>query len=72
MQITIEFFRIRPSDSAEALLDRIQQVVPDFEAAKVRAISLFENWDMPQRPDGVRILDESGAEVFTWKPGEDV
>lgn len=70
MHITIEFFRIRPGDDAEALLDRFQQVVPDFEAAKVRAKSLFENWDMPQRPDGLRIIGEDGAEVFRWRPGD--
>ncbi len=70
MVFTFEFFRIRPSDKAHAMLERVSQVAPDFEAAKVRAKSLFETWDMPQAPDGVRILDEGGSEVFTWKPGD--
>jgi hypothetical protein len=69
MLFTFEFFRIRPGDKAHALLERISQVAPDFEAAKVRAKSLFETWDMPQTPDGVRILDQGGSEVFTWTPG---
>ena len=34
----------------------------------VRAKSLFETLEMPQRPDGVRILDEGGTELFAWKP----
>ena len=67
---TFEFFRIRPSDSAHAMLDRISQIAPDIEAAKMKARSLFETWDLPQKPDGVRILDEAGAEIFTWKKGD--
>jgi hypothetical protein len=67
VRFTIEFFRIRASDDAHALLDRVVHVVPDLEAAKVRAQSLFETLDMPQRPDGLRILDDGGAEVFAWE-----
>jgi hypothetical protein len=26
---------------------------------------------MPQNPDGLRILDEDGNEVFFWTPGTD-
>ena len=70
MQFTIEFFRIRASDGAHATLARISQDVPDLEAAKVRAISLFENLDMPQSPDGLRILNSAGIEVFVWRPGD--
>ena len=71
MQITIEFYRIRPGDDAHATLDRITQIVPDLDGAKVRAKSLFETLDMPRSPDGLRILDSAGAEVFTWSPGDD-
>ncbi len=70
MQITIEFYRIRPEDQAQATLDRITQTVPDLDGAKVRAKSLFETLDMPQAPDGLRILDSEGAEVFAWSPGD--
>jgi hypothetical protein len=35
----------------------------------MKARSLFGSLDLPQKPDGVRILDESGAEVFVWNPG---
>jgi hypothetical protein len=27
--------------------------------------------NMPQNPDGLRILDEDGNEVFFWTPGTD-
>jgi hypothetical protein len=70
MHFAVEFFRIRPGDNAHAVLERISQDVATLEDAKVRARSLFETLDMPQAPDGLRILDGAGAEVFTWKPGE--
>jgi hypothetical protein len=70
MHFTVEFFRIRPGDDAHAILDRISQDVPTVEDAKVRARSLFETLDMPQAPDGLRLLDRAGAEVFTWRRGE--
>ena len=70
MRFTIEFFRVRPHDSAHATLDRIQQVVPDLDAAKVRAKSLFETLDLPQKPDGLRILNSAGTEVFVWTPDQ--
>ena len=64
----IEFFRIRDIDQAHAILDRVEHDTADLEDAKVRAVSLFETLDMPQRPDALRILDESGDEVFVWSP----
>ena len=71
MQFTIEFFRIRPGDGAHATLDRISQDLPDLESAKTRAKPLFETLDMPQAPDGLRVLNSGGAEVFVWSPADD-
>lgn len=68
MRFTIEFFRIRPSDSAHAILDRVLHDAPTVEAAKTKALALFETLSMPQAPDGLRILDDEGAEVVTWRP----
>ena len=51
MQFTLKFFRVRPSDSAYAMPDRISQDVPDLDNAKVRAKILFETLDLPQAPD---------------------
>jgi hypothetical protein len=67
MVFTFEFFRIRCSDT----LDRVLQNVPDLDAANVRAQSMFENMDLPQKPDGFRILDEGGKEVFASSESRD-
>jgi len=71
MTFTIEFFRIRKEDNARALLDRITHIASDLESAKVKAMSLFETLSLPQNPDGLRILDQNGQEVFYWTPGTD-
>jgi len=65
---TIEFFRVRDTDDAHAVLDRVEHDTADLEDAKTRAKSLFETLDMPQKPDALRILDERGEEVFIWGP----
>jgi hypothetical protein len=65
----IEFFRIRDADDAHAILDRVEHDTADLEDVKVRAQSLFETLDMPQKPDALRILDQNGDEVFFWEPG---
>ena len=68
MMFTIEFFRIRKEDNAR-MLDRITHIASDLESAKVKARSLFDTLNMPQNPDGLRILDQSGNDVFFWTPG---
>ncbi len=72
MMFTIEFFRLRKEDDAHATLDGITHRAPDLESAKVKARSLFDTLSMPQNPDGLRILDQDGNEVFFWTPGTDV
>jgi hypothetical protein len=64
-------FPRRPNDDAHATLDRLSVIVDDLDAAKVKARSLFETLEMPQKPDGLRILDENGCELFFWKQGKD-
>ena len=44
-------------------------MAPDPESAKVKARSLFDTLNMPQNPDGLRILDQDGREAFFWTPG---
>jgi len=68
MMFTIEFFRIRKEDNARAMLDRITHIASNLESAKVKAKSLLETLNMPQNPDGLRILDQTGQEVFFWTP----
>jgi hypothetical protein len=65
---TIEFFRVRNTDDAHATLGRVEHDTMDLDDAKVRARSLFETLNMPQKPDALRIIDELGEEVFVWRP----
>lgn len=71
MMFTIEFFRTRQKDNARATLDRISHIAADLQSAKVKAKSLFATLNLPQNPDGLRILDQEGHEVFFWTPGSD-
>ncbi|MBL0407829.1 hypothetical protein JKG68_28390 [Microvirga aerilata] len=64
----IEFFRVRGTDEAHAILDRVEHDATDLDDAKVRALSLFETLEMPQKPDALRIMDHNGDEVFVWSP----
>jgi hypothetical protein len=68
MKFTIEFFRIRPNDEAHATLDPISIVADNLDAAMVKGKSLFDTLDMPQNPDGLRILDQVKRELFVWVP----
>ncbi len=70
MNFTIEFFRIRPSDKAHATLDLILIGADNLDAATVKAKSLFDTLDRPQKPDGLRILDQMKRELFVWKPDD--
>lgn len=69
-RFTIEFYRIRERDEAHATLDNVSVLAPDFESAKVKAVSMFNNRDMPQRPDGFRIMNSAGDELYRWVPGD--
>jgi len=71
MMFTIEFFRIRERDNADAMLDGITPIASDLESAKVKAKSLFDTLNPQQNPDGLRILDQGGNEVFFWTPRTD-
>jgi hypothetical protein len=71
VQFTIEFFRVRPTDDLHATLARVSVIADDLAAAKVKAESLFETLDMPQRPDGFRILVQEEREVFGWIRSDD-
>jgi hypothetical protein len=70
MNFTIEFFRVRSTDDSRATLDRISVAADNLEAAKVKAKSLFETLDMPQKPDGLRILVQKERELFVWSRGD--
>jgi hypothetical protein len=65
-----QFFRTRPSDEAHATLDRISIAADNLAAATVKAKSLFDTLGMPQKSDGLRILDLVKRELFVWKPDD--
>jgi hypothetical protein len=46
------------------------QFAPDHRAltASVKAKSLFDTLDMPQKPDGLRNLDQVKRELCVWVP----
>jgi hypothetical protein len=71
MKFTIEFFYLREEDDAHATLGRITHIGTALEAANVKAKSLFETLNMPQKPDGLRILDQDGVEVLFCISGAD-
>jgi hypothetical protein len=69
-QFTIELYRTRERDNAHAILERVTVIAPDFESAKTKAASMFDNLEMPQRPDGFRILNSAGEELCRWLPSD--
>jgi hypothetical protein len=71
MKFTCEFFYLREEDDAHVTLGRITHIGTALEAVNVKAKSLFETVNMPQKPDGLRILGQDGDEVFFVTPGAD-
>ncbi|GAC1564142.1 MAG: hypothetical protein NVS2B5_30100 [Beijerinckiaceae bacterium] len=69
-QFTIEFYRIREHDDAHAILEKVSLIARDLDSARTKAISMFDNANMPQNPDGFRILDQDGDELCRWVPGD--
>lgn len=65
MKIVIEFYRIRKQDDAHAVVGREAMDVADLDAAIEMARSLAQSLDMPQRPDALVILDESGRTLHS-------
>ena len=66
MSFRIEFFRVRNEDGAHAMLGRVPYAGPDLAGAKRHAKFLFYQMNMPQSPDGLRIVNAVGVEVFAW------
>ena len=64
MKITIEYCRTRSADGVLAVIDRISCDAVDHAAAKSIAVVLATSRVMVQTPDLVRVLDETGTEIF--------
>ena len=61
MKVIIEFYRIRESDDAHAVLGRVECEALDLDAAVSMARTLVDTLEMPQEPDEIGISDECGA-----------
>jgi hypothetical protein len=55
---------IEPRGDAGRIPDRAKHIATDLENDKVRAKSLFATLNLPQDPDGLRVSDQGGNEVF--------
>lgn len=74
MWITIEFFRTRPADHAHALVGRETAEAGDLLEAIGIGRRLGLSLHMPQRPDGLTIIDGEGTMLYSGAlnapPGE--
>lgn len=61
MKVVIEFFRLRKTDKAHAVVGRETADAVDRDDAIATAGRLMDTLVMPQRPDGVTITDAEGA-----------
>ena len=58
---TVEFYRVSEAMRRMRFWTGTQWSRPILRA-KVKGISMFDNRDMPQKPDGFRILNPAGDE----------
>ncbi len=63
MRIVIEFYRIRETDDAHALVGRATAEAADLDNAIEIARQLWQSLDMPQRPDAMAISDGKGNKL---------
>lgn len=64
MKVIIEFYRIRESDFAHAVLGRVECEALDLDAAIGMARTLVDTLEMPQEPDEIGISDGCGNELL--------
>ncbi len=65
MKTVIEFYRIRDTDQAHALIGRETVIVGDLQEAIGIGRRLSQTLDMPQRPDGMAVIDGAGNTVYS-------
>lgn len=69
MKIVIEFFRLRKTDKAHAVIGRETADAVDRDDAIAIAGRLMETLELPQHPDGVTITDSEGAVLHSGPVG---
>jgi hypothetical protein len=64
MKIVIEFYRIRETDKAHAVVGEEAADAADLDEAIAIAWRLSKTLNMPQRPDAMSISDSDGKELY--------
>lgn len=67
MKLTIEFYRTRDPDGAQAVVGRETTLAGDLPTAVADARRLAATLNMPQQPDSFRIKDPDGATLFSCR-----
>lgn len=65
MKTVIEFYRIRDTDQAHAVIGRETVIVGDLQEAIGVGRRLSQTLDMPQRPDGMAVIDGTGNTLYS-------
>jgi len=67
MKIVIEFYRIRETDKAHAVIGQEIAEAANLDDAIEIAWRLSRSLNMPQRPDAMSISDSVGNELYAHK-----
>jgi len=69
MKIMIEFYRIRETDEAHAVIGQETADAVDLDDAIEAAWRLSKSLNMPQQPDAMSIIDSDGNELYMHRFG---
>lgn len=69
MKIVIEFYRIRETDNAHAVIGREIADAADLNDAIEIALRLSKTLNIPQRPDAMSVSDSDGNELYVHRFG---
>jgi hypothetical protein len=67
----LRFLRYGKRDGRPETIARRTELAPDLEALKARVKQLPETLGWPEGAEAVRIIDNVGHEIETWRWGED-
>lgn len=67
MQVVIEFYRVRETDDAHAVVGREIIEAADLHEAIAIAHALWKTLEMPQRPDATSINDRAGNLLYSGR-----
>lgn len=67
MQVVVEFYRIRGTDDAHAVIGREIIDAADLHEAVTITHQLWQTLEMPQRPDAMSIIDREGNLLYSGR-----